>query len=785
MIWDHRNIKIKTFGTAVVATLVLVVSIVITASVISVQQTKKIDVMWEQFDRVPARKSVILSHLRGALGYNGMIHHFKNFILRKERARAAKTNQLMLEISIALTAYESLGLNDKEKAALETLIHTLEKYRAGIALAERLVNEGLTPIEVDKQLRINDVPAFEAMKVLEAELFTARQNSSLSVHQAVEKMTVFISIAPLITGGLLVLLTIATVWFVRWRLVRPLNNLVKALETIDPKSPSGKRLPYVEGVEGDELNLVARTANNFLGASETHFLNLHNAEEQLKSSEEHLRTVVETAVDAIITIDEKGIVQSFNAAASNIFNYSNDEVIGKNVSLLMPEPHKTKHNGYLQAYTRTGTGKTLGQGREVEGRRKSGATFPMTLAISETISGGTIGFTGIIRDISAEKEAELNILHAKEALEESKKRYELVMDGVKDAVWDWNIDENILFTSPRFLELLGYEENEVSISSEGWVHRIHPAHQEKYRSLLTAHLKGETPFYSCEYRVSNKDGEYIWVLDRGKALHDESGRVHRMAGSVTDITKRRMSEDGLRRSQKLAAVGELSSGIAHEFNNILVGIRGFTDMAIMDADNPDEVRSCLEEVQKASDRATKLTKDLLAFSRGQEAEVIIVEFDLGEVMSETEAFLKPMLPATVHLHTDVPEQEICIEGDPRHISQVLLNLSINARDAMPDGGDLTIGIRAVELQESQIFNHPSVLPGSYAQMFIRDTGTGIDEKTMGRLFEPFFTTKELGKGTGLGLSVVHGFVEQMGGFIDVESTLGEGSTIYVNLPLAK
>jgi len=396
--------------------------------------------------------------------------------------------------------------------------------------------------------------------------------------------------------------------------------------------------------------------------------------------------------------------------------------------------------------------------------------------------GDFMGYRGTATDITEIKQAEDALKEAELKIRDREERYSLIMNGMKDAVWDWNIIENTLYTSTKFLDLLGYEPGELIITIDGWIERIHPAHREKHESLMGAHLKGETPFYSCEYQVAQKNGDYIWVLDRAKALCDETGQACRMAGSISNIDKRRLAEDGLRQSQKLAAVGQFSSGIAHEFNNVLVGIRGFTEMAIMEADSPEAVCSHLNEVQGATDRATKLTKDMLAFSRGQNVKVTRVTFDLNDLIDESAAFVKPMLPANINLHTDCATKDLMINGDPQQISQILLNLSINARDAMPDGGDLTICARAIELQTEQIYKHPGITPGPFAQIFIRDTGTGIDDAALARLFEPFFTTKELGKGTGLGLSVVYGFVDQMDGFIDVESTLGQGTTFLVNLP---
>jgi PAS domain S-box-containing protein len=421
MPFNFPQIRISTFGRGVALALVLVMTSVIVTSVITFQQSNKMARAWEDYNTVTAKKGIILSHLRDLLGYDGMIHHYKNFILRKERNRSVTTYQRMLEISIALTAYQSFGLAQEEIKAINLLAETLDKYRSAMRIAEKFAAQDLSSNAIDQIVKIDDTPASIALEILDKELYAARQASEKNVYGTVNSLISFVSLSAILTGLFVFALVAWIIWYVRQELVAPLNALVKSFSQIDPQRPNAMRLPHHGDDLDYELNLVASAGNAFLQATEDHLIKLEQAEYALRRSEEHLRSVVETAVDAIVTIDEYGSIQSFNSAASNIFNYPNSEVIGQNVKILMPEPERSNHDGYIAAYRNTRENKIIGIGREVVGCRKNGDHFPMRLAVSQTETAGKIGFTGIIRDISAEKEAETKVRLAKEAADQANK----------------------------------------------------------------------------------------------------------------------------------------------------------------------------------------------------------------------------------------------------------------------------------------------------------------------------------------------------------------------------
>jgi nitrogen-specific signal transduction histidine kinase/ActR/RegA family two-component response regulator len=253
-------------------------------------------------------------------------------------------------------------------------------------------------------------------------------------------------------------------------------------------------------------------------------------------------------------------------------------------------------------------------------------------------------------------------------------------------------------------------------------------------------------------------------------------------GVATDITERKKLEEQFRQSQKLEAIGALAGGVAHDFNNLLTVITGYTDLSLTRHQPDDQLRRNLEEVGKAAARAAQLTRQLLAFSRRQVLQPRVL--DLNAVVVNMERMLGRLIGADIRLSTILDPGSGQVKADPGQLEQVIMNLAVNARDAMPEGGNLTIGTRNLVVSEtiaSQAFSLP---PGSYVLLEISDTGSGMDEKTQSRVYEPFFTTKPVGKGTGLGLSTVYGIVKQSGGYIEIESEIGRGTLFRVYLPLA-
>ena len=275
----------------------------------------------------------------------------------------------------------------------------------------------------------------------------------------------------------------------------------------------------------------------------------------------------------------------------------------------------------------------------------------------------------------------------------------------------------------------------------------------------------------CEFRFIARDGRVVWVLDHTIPVRDAAGRTICHQGFLLDITDQKQLEEQLRQSQKMEAVGQLAGGIAHDFNNMLTAISGYAELLAYSFEDGDPRAEDVDQVRKAAAHAAALTRQLLAFSRKQ---VLLPQrLDVNTVLRDLQPMLARTIGAEVELKTSLEDGLALVETDPDQLAQVVLNMALNGRDAMPTGGSLTITTSAVALDSCP-----------FVSVEVTDTGTGMDEETRGRAFEPFFTTKDTGKGTGLGLATAYGFVSQSGGRIEIDTTLGEGSTVRVLLPAA-
>ncbi len=386
----------------------------------------------------------------------------------------------------------------------------------------------------------------------------------------------------------------------------------------------------------------------------------------------------------------------------------------------------------------------------------------------------------IMRDMTERKRVE-------ELLRLSEERLQLAVQGAIDGLWDWNLRTGEIYYSPRWKRMLGYSDDEIKPAFFEWESRLHPDDRERAMTTLSSYLKGETEFYELEHRLRHKDGGYRWTLARGAAIRDAGGEPFRMAGSHNDITLRKEQEEQLKRSdeqlrqaQKMDAIGRLAGGVAHDFNNILTAILGYAELAMMRVTEGDPLRADIEEIKKAGERAASLTRQLLAFSRKQVMQQSVL--NLGHTLSEMENMLRRVIGESIELNTVLGPALGRVKADTSQIEQVILNLAVNARDAMPTGGKLTIETANVDIDAASPRVRDGLKPGPYVLISVTDTGTGMSDKALSHIFEPFFTTKEKGKGTGLGLSTVFGIVQQSQGHISVESAQGKGTCFRIYLP---
>ena len=511
-------------------------------------------------------------------------------------------------------------------------------------------------------------------------------------------------------------------------------------------------------------------ADNVIGiiGASSDITQLKHAEEELRSSESRLKTVFDSVGEGVITADEKGTIFMVNSAVSRIFGYNADELTGRNLSMLMPEPYIGEHDGYIENYVRTGVGAIVGtMVREVTGLRKDGTLVPLDLSLSEAVSYGKRQFTGIVRDITRRKQAEAEHATLLTALEQA-----------GDSIFITDINGTIQYVNAAFEKMTGYARDE-AIGRSPNILKSGKMSESVYGSLWQSLLRGRT----WQRRLTNrrKDGTLIEVDCTNAPIRSPGGTVTNFVSVQKDVTRQIMLEKQVLHSQRLDALGTLAGGIAHDLNNILSPIMGFSYVLSEELGPESEQYPSLVSIINSVHRAQELVNQILLFSRGSEGN--FGPCHLPKIAREVTKFIRSTLPATLNVEAALADDVTPIYADTSQVYQVILNLCINGGQAMPNGGTLRISVENTELDgDTTVFG--TQLSGPYVKITIADSGVGMDEEQLSHIFEPFYTTKEAGKGTGLGLSTVFGIVQQHQGGILVSSQPGLGTTFEVLFPVA-
>ncbi|MEQ1696522.1 MAG: PAS domain S-box protein [Hyphomicrobiaceae bacterium] len=520
--------------------------------------------------------------------------------------------------------------------------------------------------------------------------------------------------------------------------------------------------------------------------------------DQAETQSQLLAGILAIAADVIIAVDESQQITIFNNRAEEIFGYQRAEIIGQPVERLMPERFRSRHASHVQTF---GDGpvaaRQMGERQEIYGVRKSGEEFPAEASISRLVLGGKRTYTIVLRDVSTRKAAE-------KALRNSEERLRLSVAAGHIGMFEHDHRSGQIFWSPLFREILGVAES-APASIATYMSISHPDdHDLVLKNVARAQDSAGSGIYDLEHRVVMSDGSLRWVTINAQTYFSQDGRPVRTVGALRNITERRLyleelearvaertkelreeiqqrevAQAALVQSQRMEALGQLTGGIAHDSNNLLTVILGNLEL-IEDELHGHPAMKYLKEAEEAAHMGARLNQRLLMFARRRKLESKAI--NLNDHVLTLSELLRRTIGEGVDLTTNLAHDLWPARVDPSEIENAILNLAINARDAMPDGGSLRVETQNCVISNESARHGNGPAAGDYVRLSVSDSGSGMPPAVLARCFEPFFTTKDQGKGTGLGLSMLYGFAKQSNGHVAISSELGRGTTVDVFLP---
>ena len=488
-------------------------------------------------------------------------------------------------------------------------------------------------------------------------------------------------------------------------------------------------------------------------------------QEQIACAKRDWELTFDSVPDPVVVVNEECGIQRANRALAELVGLELSEIIGKHCYEVLHRSDKPREDCPHQCLLKTGT-----EARSDLEEPWLGKIFDLTTSPLRDSSGALKGSVNVLRDITARQRAE-------EALRASEAQFRRFIENLPLGVYRSTPDGRVLMANPALLRMLGYDSWQElafrNLEGEGFEAGC-------LRSAFREQIERQGEATGLEAAWKRRDGSVIFVRESARAFRADDGRVLYYDGIVEDVTERRRLEEQLRQAQKMEAVGRLASGVAHDFNNLLTIIMGYSDLLLERVSLPDGMRSPVKEIEKAADQAASLTRQLLAFTRKQVLQPHIV--DLNSLLTNVDKMLRRMIGKNIELVTHLPSGLGRVNADPGQIEQVIMNLAVHARYAMPQGGQLTLEAANVELDSSYASSQESVLPGHYVMIAVSDTGIGMDAETRARILQPFFPAKQRGEGMGLALATLYGIVRQSEGHIWVYSEPGKGTTFKVYLP---
>lgn len=542
---------------------------------------------------------------------------------------------------------------------------------------------------------------------------------------------------------------------------RCLNQGTSFDETLELLRSDGQRV-WVRAMgeaARDHNGKIKRIHGAFQDISE-----LMAAREESKALSERLMQTLEHISDAFLIIDHNWQFGFLNTQAENLLQRKREDLAGKNIWTEFPEAVGTSFQVHMEAAA----------------REQRSASFidlyppPLSHWFEVNVYPTPEGLAVYFRNADKRIEQE-------EALRLSEERFRLIANATNEVIWDWDAVQQKLWLNDGMLSMYGYPDERFNSGTSLWTEVIHKEDRELVQtSIMNALNSPSTHNWQLEYRFIHANGEPRFVVNSGYIIRDKDGKALRMVGSMLDVTESREMSERLRQSQKMEAVGQLTGGVAHDFNNLLTVILGNAELLSEKLTDQQQLRLLAEMTATAAERGAELTSRLLAFARRQPLEP--KQVNLNKLIRGMDNLLRRTLQENIDIETVYAGGLWLSEVDPGQLEGALLNLAINARDAMPNGGKLTIETANTQLDDNYANQHDEVKPGQYVLISVSDSGCGMPESVLHRAFEPFFTTKQIGKGSGLGLSMVYGFAKQSGGHIKIYSEINEGTTIKLYLP---
>jgi len=519
--------------------------------------------------------------------------------------------------------------------------------------------------------------------------------------------------------------------------------------------------------DGSRISVEVRTYPVTIGGK-TQVLGIARDITERKKAERELRLMaqtVESARDCISIADLQNRLLFVNDAFRTTYGYTTEELLGKDVSILRsPDSPTTVTDPILH--------ETLGGGwhGEILNRRKDGSEFPVELwtSVVKDGSGNPVALVGVARSITERKAAE-------EHLRQSEEQFRLIAENVADMIAVMDLEGRRIYNSPAYKNILGDPE---SLKGTEGLLEIHPEDRERVNQVFLEAVRTGVG-QRIEYRLVRPDGSVCNIDSKGSVIRDSDGKVFRVIVVSRDVTEEKRLAAQFLRAQRMESIGTLAGGIAHDLNNVLAPIMMAIEVLRSKIADPGG-RNILNTIETSAKRGADIVRQVLAFGRGVEGDRILVQ--IKHVVNEVAKIACETFPKSIDIKTDVPRDLWTVSADPTQMHQVLLNMLVNARDAMPKGGILTISAENITVDETYSRMHLEAKPGAYVCLAIADSGTGIPADIREKIFEPFFTTKEIGMGTGLGLSTTLAIVRSHKGFINVYSEVGKGTTFRIYIP---